>query len=79
LEAVEQADTFLGELTLLIARRLCETRSASGVASLSKELRAVYAAAIDGATSSKSDAVDELKKRRAAKQASARKGVCADA
>ena len=49
LEAVDRLDTFAGRLALQLAKRLADP-SESGISSLSKELRTVMAAALDGVT-----------------------------
>lgn len=47
LEAAGRVDTFAGQLALQLARRL-STPDESGISSLSKELRTVMAAALEG-------------------------------
>ena len=49
LEAAGRMDTFSGQLALQLARRLANPDE-SGISSLSKELRTVMAAALDGVT-----------------------------
>jgi len=53
----------LGQMALLFAERMCEFDTGSGTAALSKELRAVMAAAVQGAPAA-ADPVDELRARR---------------
>lgn len=67
LEAAGKADTALGQLALTLAARL--RSEVTGVSALSKELRAVTAAAIGSAPGGKqsapaTDSVDELRARR---------------
>ena len=53
----------LGQVALLLAERMCEFDTGSGTAALSKELRAVMVAAVQGAPAA-ADPVDELRARR---------------
>lgn len=71
LEEAGKLNTSLGQLALVLARRIgSET---TGVAALSKELSRVTAAAIGSATpgtsAAEGDYIDELRKRRDAKKA----------
>lgn len=70
LEAAGKADTMLGQLALALAARL--KSEATGVSALSKELRAVTAAACGSSLSGAvpvADDIDELRARRDAKRA----------
>ncbi len=71
LEAAGKLNTSLGQLALVLARRI--SGETTGVAALSKELSRVTAAAIGsatpGASESDGDYIDELRKRRDAKKA----------
>lgn len=71
LEAAGKVDTMLGQLALALAGRL--RSEMTGVSALSRELRAVTAAAVGSATpgapaAGAGDAVDELRARRNAKR-----------
>ena len=71
LEEAGKLNTSLGQLALVLARRIgSET---TGVAALSKELSRVTAAAVgsaaSGASANEGDYIDELRKRRDAKKA----------
>ena len=63
LEAASRLDSMLGQVALLLAERMCEFDTGSGTAALSKELRAVMVAAVQGAPAA-ADPVDELRARR---------------
>ena len=63
LEAAGRLDSMLGQVALLLAERMCEFDTGSGTAALSKELRAVMVAAVQGAPAA-ADPVDELRARR---------------
>lgn len=71
LEAAGKLDSMLGQLALSLAARV--KSEASGVSALSRELRAVTAAAVGAQVSSSAagggDGVDELRDRRDAKRA----------
>jgi hypothetical protein len=60
LEAAGRLNSMLGQVALLLAERMCEFDTGSGTAALSKELRAVMAAAVQGAPAA-ADPVDELR------------------
>lgn len=72
------ADTYAGQLALELARQLTSP-GVTGISSLSKELRTVMAAALEHTTPPKGedgdpegeDIVDEVRKRREQRQASA--------
>lgn len=68
LEEVGRLETVLGQQALFLAQRLESSLldSGSSLASLSKELRAVMDAALDGVAKA-ADPVDELRRRREAK------------
>ena len=66
LDAVGRVDTVHGQIALIIAARMSGFETGSGTAVLSKELRAVMAEALRGATAAM-DPVDELRARRDAK------------
>ncbi|MGH8523424.1 MAG: hypothetical protein ACREXY_04190, partial [Gammaproteobacteria bacterium] len=79
LERADRLDSFAGQLALQLARKMAD-HEATGVASLSKELRTVLAAAVakdDGpdpsspAADSGVDAVDEAGRKRDEKRAAA--------
>ena len=64
LEAAGRLDTSLGQQALTVALKVCSPfETGSGVASASKELRAIMAAALDGANIA-ADPLDELRARR---------------
>lgn len=64
LERAQRVDTALGQQALEIARRMGSPfETGSGVASLSRELRAVMSAALEGVQGAL-DPVDELRARR---------------
>lgn len=69
LEAVDRLDTVLGLQAVFLADQLVNggrAESGSSLASLSKELRAVMDAALEGVAKA-ADPVDELRRRREAK------------
>src|SRR5689334_6727905 len=65
LEHAEAVDTFAGQLALQLAKRL-STPEESGISSLSKELRTVMAAALEGRTppTAEAEPEDEVEKAR---------------
>lgn len=67
LEEHEAVDTFAGQLALQLAKRLSSPEE-SGISSLSKELRTVMAAALEGRTppaaEEPEDEVDQARRRR---------------
>lgn len=74
LEAAGKADTMLGQQAIALAARMSGSETSAGIASLSRELRTVMAAAIGAALPSApaagtGDRVDELRARRDAKRA----------
>jgi hypothetical protein len=61
LESAGAFDLPDGQLVMVLAERLVQGgHTASALASLSRELRAAYAAAIQGATGQLADAVDDI-------------------
>ncbi|MGZ6788371.1 MAG: hypothetical protein ACXVGQ_00305 [Mycobacteriaceae bacterium] len=72
LEGAGRLDTFAGQLALSLAKQVSRS-DATGVSSLSKELRQVMsealagAAPVPGAAESVPDEVDQMKERREAK------------
>lgn len=72
LEAGGRLDTLPGQLAVALARRItAEGTTASSVATLSKELRALMAEALAGVKPREPDFLDELEERRLAKVAGA--------
>lgn len=74
LEKADALDTFSGQLAIQLARKV-SAADATGVASLSKELRLVMAEALGeqaGGEPESSDPDDELRKKRDAKREAAR-------
>lgn len=74
LEAAGKFDTMLGQQAIALAARMSGTETVAGIASLSRELRTVMAAAIGAAPAAppaagQGDEVDELRARRDAKRA----------
>lgn len=77
LESAKAVDTFAGQLALQLAKRL-STPEESGISSLSKELRTVMAAALEGRTpptAEQAEPEDEVEKARRARDAKARKAA----
>lgn len=76
LESASAVDTFAGQLALQLAKRLSSPEE-SGISSLSKELRTVMSAALDGYTppSAEAEPEDEVEKARRARDAKARKAA----
>ena len=69
LEQAGRLDTVVGQQAMALARRIASpNESGSGVAALSKELRAVMVEAMAGANVA-ADPLDELRKRRDSKRA----------
>jgi hypothetical protein len=69
LEAADKVDTMLGQQALALAARMSGTETPGGIASISRELRTVMAAAIGPVSKvTKADSVDELRARRDAKR-----------
>ena len=72
LEAVGRLDTLPGQLALALATRIAAPgTTASSVATLSKELRALVAEALEGTKPRQGDALDEFTQRLQQKAASA--------
>ena len=72
LEAVSRLDTLPGQLALALATRISAPgTTASSVATLSKELRALVAEALEGTRPRQGDALDEFTLRLQQKAASA--------
>lgn len=74
LETAGKLDTMLGQQALALAARMSGSESVAGIASLSKELRTVMAAAIGTSPAVPTpgvaaDVVDEVRARRDAKRA----------
>lgn len=67
LTAAGRQDSAMGVLAVQLAQRMTRFDTGGGLAALSKELRAVMAAALQQAPAS-SDLIDELKARRDAKR-----------
>lgn len=63
LETNDAVDTFAGRLALQLAKRL-SSPDESGISSLSKELRTVMAAALEGRTPPAAEAEDEVDQAR---------------
>ncbi|MBJ8342788.1 hypothetical protein JGU71_28250 [Antrihabitans sp. YC3-6] len=76
LKAAGRLDSFDGQLAVELARQLT-AQGASGISSLSKELRTVMATALDGASvkSAPADADDEVSKAREARERKARQAA----
>lgn len=76
LEAASAVETFAGQLALQLAKRL-STPEESGISSLSKELRTVMAAALEGHVppAAEEQPEDEVEKARRARDAKARKAA----
>lgn len=71
LQDADRLDTVLGQQALALAAQIVSPfQTGAGVASLSKELRAVMAEAMRGVAAA-ADPVDELRRRRDAKRAAA--------
>ncbi len=67
LTAAGRQNTALGVLAVQLAQRMTQFDTGGGLAALSKELRAVMAAALQEAPAS-ADLIDELRARRDAKR-----------
>lgn len=69
LEEAGKVDTMLGQQALALAARMTGTETPGGIASISRELRTVMAAAIGPVSKGvQADSVDELRSRRDAKR-----------
>ncbi|WP_293311753.1 hypothetical protein [Mycolicibacterium sp.] len=71
LDAAGKLDSMLGQQALTLVARMEDTDTPAGIASLSRELRAVMAAALGSSASGakpQQDSVDQLKARRDAKR-----------
>lgn len=74
LEAAKAADTFAGQLALELAKRM-SSPGETGISSLSKELRTVMAAALEGKTPAAAEVEDEVDKARQARERKAREAA----